>query len=63
MDLGGLSWSLITIVGPVVLLAVAAWAIWRNKKSRVPDEVTEEGTRRVYREEEQARRSGTDGES
>ncbi|HYI49700.1 MAG TPA: hypothetical protein VEX35_14670 [Allosphingosinicella sp.] len=46
----------------MLLLAVLGWAIWRNKKSRIPEEVTEAGTRRVYREEEQARREGRDGD-
>jgi hypothetical protein len=51
MDLGGFLWTLIKI-GPLFLLAAIAWAIWRNKRSRVPDAVTDAGTRRVYHKDE-----------
>ena len=55
-------WSLVTIIGPIIFVAVLAWAIWRNKRSRVPEGVTEGAARRLRAEEEQARRDGTDGE-
>ena len=61
-DLGGTLWLVLKFVGPVALLAVLAWAIWRNKKSRIPDQVTETGARRVYAEEEDRRRRDMDGE-
>jgi hypothetical protein len=51
MDLGGFLWMVVKI-GPVFLLAAIAWAIWRNKRSRVPEEVTEAGARRVYHKDE-----------
>ena len=54
MDLGGFNWSLLTIVGPVVLLAVIAWAILRNRTSRASRAETEAATREVYRQEERA---------
>jgi hypothetical protein len=62
MDMGGFFWTLLKFGGPVLLLAMLGWAIWRNKKSRIPEEATEAGARRVYREEERARRAGTDGD-
>ena len=45
-------WSLVTIVGPLLLLVVIAWAFMRNKKSKVDPKITEEGTHRVYEEEQ-----------
>ena len=54
-------WPLITIVGPILFVAVLAWALWRNKQSKIPKSVTETATRRLYAEEEQASRDGTDG--
>jgi hypothetical protein len=62
MDFGAFLWILLKFGGPVILLAVLAWAIWRNKQSRIPNEVTEAGARRVYEQEERARRAGTDRE-
>jgi hypothetical protein len=55
-------WTLVTILGPLLLLAVMIYAFTRNKKSKIDPEVTEEGTRNVYaaeqREHEQDGRSG-----
>ena len=61
MDSGGWSWVLLDIVAPAVLIAVIVWAILRNRASRRSEEETERGTRDVYREEEERRRSGDDG--
>ena len=60
MDFAGFNWTILDIVGPLLLLAVIAWAILRNRKSRIPPERTERGTRRVYDEAEEVRRSGDD---
>jgi hypothetical protein len=57
---GGWQWALITIVGPIVLVLALAWAVVRNKRSRIPKDVSEAGARRVYEEEEQRRRTGDD---
>jgi hypothetical protein len=62
MDLGGLGWILMDVVGPLLLVAVLIWAIVRNRKSRTPRAVTEEGTRCLYEREEQLRKAGRDGE-
>jgi hypothetical protein len=59
---GGTFYIILDIVGPLLLIGAIAWAIWRNKKSRVPKEVTERGARQVYREERERRLSGTDDE-
>jgi hypothetical protein len=61
MDLGGLGWILLDIVGPGLLIAVLAWAILRNRRSNIPPERTERGTRQVYDEAEEVRREGDDG--
>ena len=45
-------WSIITIVGPIVLLAALAWAMLRNRSTPAQDRRTEEGTRALYAEEE-----------
>ncbi len=57
MDLGGGSWGIITIIGPLLLAAVLAWALLRNRKSK-PEEIdrTEAATRELYREEDAAHR-------
>jgi hypothetical protein len=53
-------WPIITIGGPILLIAALAWAIWRNKQSPIPRGVTEAGTREVYAQEERLRREGKD---
>jgi predicted MFS family arabinose efflux permease len=61
MDSGGWNWAFLDIVGPALLIIAIAWAILRNRKSRHSFDETERGTREVYREEEERRRSGDDG--
>ena len=64
MDAGGGSWGIITIVGPLLLAAVLLWALLRNRKSSTRDvDSSEQGTRDLYREEEEKRRSGDDATS
>jgi hypothetical protein len=45
-------WTLVTVLGPLLLLGVFIWATMRNKKAKVDQRTTEEGTRRVYEEEQ-----------
>ena len=52
-------WTIIDIVGPVVLLIVLVWLVMRNRSNRTSDR-TEAGTRDLYAEEETRRREGTD---
>ena len=49
-------WTLVTIIGPILLLGAMLWAFFRNKKSKIDPGITEEGTKRVYEEEERAHR-------
>jgi hypothetical protein len=60
MDSGGWNWAIMDILLPAILIVVIAWAILRNRASRRSMDETERGTREVYREEEEKRRSGDD---
>lgn len=58
MDAGGLNWSLIVIIGPLLMVLVFAWAIMKNRKSsRREIDRTEQATRDLYREEDRAHRN------
>ncbi|MGQ0588811.1 MAG: hypothetical protein ACT4N8_04665 [Sphingosinicella sp.] len=59
MDLAGLNWTLITIVGAVVLAALIAFAALRNRADG-DTSGTEEATRRVYEEEEREHHGESD---
>ena len=56
-------WGLMTIVGPLLLLAVLIWAFLRNRRDTRPSdkERTEQATRDLYETEERRHREGTDG--
>ena len=60
MDSGGFNWSLLTIVGPLLLLVVIAWAVLRNRKSKGNEAESEAATRRVYEQEDRAHRHESD---
>ena len=60
MDFGGFNWTLMTIVGVLVLAGVIIWAAMRNRSSRPQVEDTEEATRRVYEEEEREHHGESD---
>ena len=61
MDGGGFSWSLLTIVGPILLFIVLLWAVLRNRRPRKEDiDRTEQATRDLYREEDAAHRRDND---
>lgn len=45
-------WTLVTIIGPILLVVVMAWAFLKNKKSKVDPEVTERATRENYAAEQ-----------
>ena len=59
MDTGGFNWSLMNIIGPLLLLVALIWLVVRRNKSRNA-EYTEQKTDDVYEEEERRRREGTD---
>ena len=61
MDLGGFSWSLLTILGPILIVVVVLWAVLKNhKSSRAEIERTEAATRENYRQEDAAHQSKSD---
>lgn len=60
MDAGGLSWSLLTVIGPLVLAAVILWAVLRNRTSRREKDRTEQATRDLYNAEDRAHRGEDD---
>ena len=57
-------WGIANIVGPIILLVALVWLVMRSR--RRPNETTdtteqtERATDRLYKEEEQRRREGTD---
>ena len=59
MDTGGFNWSIMNVVGPILLLVALLWLVLRRNKSR-STEYTEHKTDDVYEEEERRRREGTD---
>ena len=65
MDVAGGSWAIINIVGPLLLAAVLLWVLLRSRKARRDRDYsrTEQGTRGLYREEGEKRRSGEDRDS
>jgi hypothetical protein len=57
MDGGGINWSLITIVGPLLLALVVLWAMLKNRKSsRGEIDRTEQATHDLYKKEDAAHR-------
>jgi hypothetical protein len=60
MDPGGFDWTLLNIIGPIVLLAVIAWALLRNRRSRRVDERSEAATRELYEAEDREHRGESD---
>jgi cytochrome c-type biogenesis protein CcmH/NrfF len=57
------AWTLMDIVGPIILLILLVWVVLRarsRRKGEPPEDVTEKATREAYREEEEMRRKGTD---
>ena len=57
-------WALMNIVGPAILLLLLLWLVLRGRRTRrrndPPQEITEQGARDAYAEEERMRRQGTD---
>ena len=61
MDLGGLNWSIMTIVGPLLLAGVILWALLRNRRATRSDiDRTERATREPYKEEDAIHRGEGD---
>jgi hypothetical protein len=61
MDLGAFNWSLLTILGPILIVVVVLWAVLRNhKSSRAEIDRTEAATRDLYKEEDAAHQRRSD---
>ena len=63
MDTGGFNWSIMNVVGPILLLVALLWLVLRRNKggNKGRDvEFTERKTDELYEEEERRRREGTD---
>ncbi len=58
MDAGAGIWSILTIVGPLLLIAVLAWAVLSNRRSRSAEARTEDATRANYERQEHADKAG-----
>jgi membrane protein implicated in regulation of membrane protease activity len=56
------NWWVMDIIGPAILLIVLIWLVIRVRSNRNTrdNRRAEEGTRELYREEEERRREGTD---
>lgn len=54
MDGSGMGWSLMTIVGPIILAVVLIWAMMRNRTSKAELDRTERATRDLYRDQDAA---------
>ena len=61
MDLGGISWMIITVIGAALFAIVIAIAALRNRSSREVIEKSEAATRDLYKEEDQAHRNDGNG--
>ena len=55
-------WTLMDIVGPVILLVLLVWVVLKARRGRnePPKDVTERATRDAYAQEEEMRREATD---
>ena len=60
MDLGGFNWTLLTIIGPLLLAVVIIVAMLRNRVSREVEDKSERATRDLYREEDRVHRDDDD---
>ena len=61
MDFGAFSWSLLTILGPLLIVAVVLFAVLKNHKSKRSEiDRTEAATRDLYKEEDAAHQRRSD---
>ena len=50
---GGL-WAIATVVGPILLGAILLWAIFHNRTTKAQERRTEEATKKLYDEQNEA---------
>jgi hypothetical protein len=50
---GGL-WAIATVVGPILLGAILLWAILHNRTTKAQERRTEEATKKLYDEQNEA---------
>lgn len=55
-----MEWTLMTILGPILLAAGLAWAMLHNRRSRAEERRTEEATR-IRREQEDRDQKAREG--
>ena len=60
MDLGGLSWVTLTVIGASILAVAIAFAALRNRSSKEVVRKSEAATRDLYKEEDAAHRDDGD---
>ena len=59
--MGAFEWSLLTILGPILLFAAILFAVLKNRKSsRASIDRTEQATHDLYQEEDAAHRKRSD---
>jgi hypothetical protein len=59
--MGAFEWSLLTILGPILLFAAILWATLKNRKAKRGEvERTERATHELYQEEDAAHRKRSD---
>jgi hypothetical protein len=59
---GGSLWGMMTVVGPIIIIAVLMWAMLRNRTlTRAEKERSEQATRELYEESDRASKA-RDGE-
>ncbi|HWV61798.1 MAG TPA: hypothetical protein VN034_14135 [Sphingopyxis sp.] len=52
-----MEWGIMTIIGPILLVLVLAWAMLNNRRSAAEKRRTEEATRMRRAEEEEAEKA------
>ena len=56
--MGSISWQILVIVGPLLLIGAIAWAALHNRQSRRGIQRTEQATHDLYKEQDASDKSG-----
>jgi len=62
MDISSL-YGLMTILGPILLLAVLLWAVLRNRRSKAAERHSEAATRDLYKDIDREDKAAKRGDS